>query len=297
MKFDKLAKSIDELMMENVADAIGEKDDRRLSLIIENMLTRLKDIEIEDPYASGALDVLTAYNYGNDYKRSGNYLSAIALYMMAVTKDCFGPEPYNNIAAILKLLGFYKSAYESYEVASLRYPDDYLLILRKSLLGFQLKNDNWYNDLRLLIKDDRTFEVYSSELKNLYSGDNQINDVNNMFKEFKVRFKTHSKHSNDLTDRESNESKYDKNGYDKDGFDKFGYDKDEFDRGGIDREGYGRDGFNRHGYNRQGKKKSVAPIIDVDTTQDKTAESSVSSFIFKILAFMIPIIFMIWFLK
>lgn len=297
MKFDKLAKSIDELMMENVAAAIGEKDDRRLSLIIENMLTRLKDIEIEDPYALGALNTIESYNYGNDYKRSGNYLSAIALYMIATTKDCFGPEPYNNIAAILKLLGFYKSAYESYKVASFRYPDDYLLILRKALLAFQLKNDDWYNDLRILIKDDKTFEMYSSELKNLYSGDNQINDVNNMFKEFKVRFKTNSKPSKAFTNRESNENKYDKNGYDKDGFDKFGYDKDEFDRRGINREGYGRDGFNRHGYNRQGKKKSAAPIIHVDTTQDKTAESSESSFVFKILAFLISIIFMIWFLE
>lgn len=93
-----------------------------------------------------------------------------------------------------------------------------------------------------------------------------------MFKEFKVRLKTNSKPSKAFTNRESNENKYDKNGYDK-------------------------DEFNRHGYNRQGKKKSTAPIIHVDTTQDKTAESSGSSFIFKILAFLIPIIFMIWFLK
>ncbi|MGL4997913.1 MAG: hypothetical protein ACRC5T_02820 [Cetobacterium sp.] len=239
MRFNELAKAIAELMVENVGVAIDENDDRRLSLMIEDMLTRLKDIQIEDPYAPGAFDVFGAYNSGNDYKRSGDYLNAIALYLIAATKDCFGPGPYNNIAAILKILGLYQSAYNSYKVASLRYCDDYLLILRKSLLGFQLKKDDWYHDLRILIKDDRTFETYSNELKNLYRGDNQINDVNNMFKEFKVRFKTHSKPSKTLANKESNKSKYDEYGYN-------------------------REGFNRYGYNKQGKKKSVAPISDMD---------------------------------
>ncbi|WP_407537883.1 hypothetical protein [Cetobacterium somerae] len=216
MKFNELAKIIDELMQENFRAALVEGNDRRLSLIVENMLTRLKDIKIDDPYAPGAFDVSTAYNYGNSYKRSGKYLDAIALYMIASTKDCSGPESYNNIAAVLKLLGFQKSAYESYKVARLRFPGDYLLILRKSLLSFQLKNDDWYNDLKLLIKDDSTFEAYSKNLKNLYRGDEQINDVNQMFDQFKKRFNASQNPStNQRKSKKIDENRLDRKGYDK----------------------------------------------------------------------------------
>lgn len=226
MKFNELAKIIDELMQENFRAALVEGNDRRLSLIVENMLTRLKDIKIDDPYASGAFDVSTAYNYGNSYKRSGKYLDAIALYMIASTKDCSGPESYNNIAAVLKLLGFQKAAYESYKVARLRFPGDYLLILRKSLLSFQLKNDDWYNDLKLLIKDDSTFDAYSQNLKNLYRGDEQINDVNQMFDQFKKRFNA----SQNPSTNQRRSKKFDENGFDKVGYDIDGYDKAEFDK-------------------------------------------------------------------